>query len=291
MVLGVLGVLVIAGAGVGAFLYTRGETKQDDKPKSAAKAKTSASAKTKTKTTDSALPPLPAAPEGMVAIRGKDYTIGCDPSQHKPCFSDEQPMHDAKVATFAIMTHEVSMEAYDQCVADKKCPAAGTDAQCTWQRDGHEKHPINCVTAKAAQAFCAYKGWRLPTEIEWEAAARSEDSSQRFPWGAAEASCDVAVMRSGKPGCGTGEAMAAGSRPKDKSPAGVFDMGGNVREWTSTKYGAYPGGSTDKSRSGNVNRGGSYLMSAAKVSTVYTRGVDAPGESQPDLGFRCAADL
>ena len=102
------------------------------------------------------------------------------------------------------------MEAYDQCVADNKCPAAGTDSKCSWQRDGHEKYPINCVPLKAATSFCASKGWRLPTEQEWEVAARASDASARFPWGAAEPTCDLAVVNIGKPGCGTGEPMGRG---------------------------------------------------------------------------------
>jgi formylglycine-generating enzyme required for sulfatase activity len=98
-------------------------------------------------------------------------------------------------------------------------------------------------------------------------------------------------MQASKPGCGSGEVVSVGSREKDRSHVGAFDMGGNVREWTATTYGAYPGGKADADRTGVVNRGGSYLMNGKSLSAVFTRGVDSPEEARPGLGFRCAADL
>jgi formylglycine-generating enzyme required for sulfatase activity len=75
------------------------------------------------------------------------------------------------------------------------------------------------------------------------------------------------------------------------SQLGVFDLAGNLREWTSSKYAAHPGGKSEKGRRGLVNRGGSYLMRQTEFSATYTRGVDRARESRPGIGFRCAAEL
>ncbi len=288
---------LVGGAAVGAYFYVAAGddsgTGNDEADKPHADAAAVATARGSNKPTPSSdkPPTLPPAPSGMVAVGGGDYFIGCDANKHKSCLADEQPMHQVSLVAFAIMAHEVTMGDYDECVAEKKCPPAGTDQQCNWQTDGRERHPINCVTFKGAQSYCTTKGWRLPSEQEWEAAARSKNNADRYPWGNEAASCDLLVMKGGKPGCSTGTTMLVGSRPKDRSRVGAFDMAGNVREWTATDYSAYPGGENAKKRSGKVNRGGSYRMSAEKMSSVFTRSVDSPTEARPGLGFRCATDL
>ncbi len=230
------------------------------------------------------------APGGMVSIAAGRYWIGCDEQVNTGCFDDEKPGRSVELTAFAIMRHEVTMEAYDLCVAEGKCPAAGTARDCTWQQAGKERHPINCVSWDAAQAFCQSKGWRLPTELEWEAAARGE-SRKAFPWGDELPSCGRAIVADGSPGCGAGGPAAVRSRPADRSWANAFDLGGNVREWTASDYQAYPGGTVEPGTAGKVNRGGSWVMRPEKVLRAHTRGVDPPTESQPDLGFRCAVDL
>ena len=96
----------------------------------------------------------------MVAVPGGTYAIGCDPKVHKPCFSDEQPVHDVTLKSFAIMKHEVTMEEYDACRRDVMCPKAGKEKGCTWRRKGFEQHPINCVAWNAADAYCQHKARR-----------------------------------------------------------------------------------------------------------------------------------
>jgi formylglycine-generating enzyme required for sulfatase activity len=227
----------------------------------------------------------------MVAISAGSYRIGCDSAGDKSCFSDEGPVHEVRLSGFAVMKHEVTMRAYDECIASGACPEASTDEGCNWQRSDFDKHPINCVSWHGADRFCRSKGWRLPTEVEWEVAARGEDAKQN-PWGSAAPDCRLTAMHSGtRAGCSTGGTLEVGSKKGDSSWIGARDMGGNVREWTASRYRAYPGGEADTERSGYVNRGGSYLMKRSQWSSSSTRNADEPGTRVPGLGFRCAASL
>ncbi|MBI4703022.1 MAG: SUMF1/EgtB/PvdO family nonheme iron enzyme [Deltaproteobacteria bacterium] len=211
-----------------------------------------------------------APPQGMVAIEKGSFRVGCAAGDRE-CRDDERPAHDEQIGPFGIMVHEVTMAQYDQCVAERRCPAAGKGGGCTWQQEGKESHPITCVGWQAAAAYCASRSWRLPTEAEWEAAARGP-SRPDYPWGEAAAGCELAELAGAQgPGCGAGGPLAVGSRPKDRSWAGVLDMGGNVREWTASTYAAYPGGKADPERSGKVNRGASWLMSPDRANTSHTR--------------------
>ncbi|MBW2456163.1 MAG: SUMF1/EgtB/PvdO family nonheme iron enzyme, partial [Deltaproteobacteria bacterium] len=236
----------------------------------------------------SSVEPL-APPAGMVVVPAGEHTLGCVEKVNRNCFDDEKPAQQVSVPAFAIGVHEITMAAYDQCVADGDCPKPGKGPDCTWQRDGQERHPINCVSWHGAVAYCKASGWRLPTETEWEAAARGTDR-RGFPWGNDEPSCSLAVLAGAATGCSGGKAQPVGSLPADRSPCGALDMGGNVREWTATDYGAYAGG-TVSSDQGKVNKGGSFLMTPDKTNRAHTRGVDEPDTARPDLGFRCAADL
>ena len=255
-------------------------------PQATARAKPIRSTKSTTKPASK-----PHLPTGMVKVPAGTYAVGCKASPSSNCFKDEGPVHKVKLKSFAIMTHEVRMLEYDECVANKSCPPPKKGAHCNWQRSGKEQHPINCVRHAGAAAFCKSKGWRLPTETEWEAAARGPEAHPN-PWGKTEPSCALANMHGkGRAGCGSGHTAAVGSNSKDVSWVAAYDMGGNVREWTSSSYAAYPAGKAETDRKGMVNRGGSYLMKAEQWSASYTRGVDDPETHHRGLGFRCALSL
>jgi formylglycine-generating enzyme required for sulfatase activity len=185
------------------------------------------------------------------------------------------------------MRREVTVAQHRKCVREGACPEPGKQDGCTFYEKSAESLPITCVTWSAATTYCANRGWRLPTEIEWEVAARGQGRPD-FPWGNSAASCDNAALG----GCGKGLAVPVGSLGKDRSWIGIDDLGGNVKEWTASTYEAYPGGTADPSNAGGrVTRGGSFLMKPGEAATSHTRGAEKPDKARTDLGFRCAVDL
>ena len=233
-------------------------------------------------------PAIRIAPAGMVVVAGGLFSLGCSASNAN-CFDDERPSFKLRLNAFAIMRKEVTSEQYDHCVGIGVCPPAGRRRKCNWQKSSRDTHPINCVTLSAATTYCESKGWRLPTEWEWEAAARGVRGSD-YPWGNQPPSCERTVMasNSGK-GCGTGRTLPVGQRPSDRSWCGAMDMGGNVREWV--VRGQRPSNPAAATLSVRVNRGGSWEMTREQFSTSHTRIFDDPAQSKPDLGFRCAVSL
>ena len=229
-------------------------------------------------------------PEAMVEIPAGSYWIGCDDKVDTGCFDDEKPGHLVELRRFAIMRYEVTVGDYQGCEDAGVCPRLGDADGCPGKGKGEKALPVRCVRWEGAQAYCAQRRWRLPTEAEWEAAARGADR-RAFPWGNDKPSCERAVLAdASKGGCGTGGPLAPGSRPADVSWAKVLDLGGNVREWTASDYAPYPGGKIEEDTKGKVNRGGSWIMKPGETNTARTRGVDPPEQSRPDLGFRCAVD-
>jgi formylglycine-generating enzyme required for sulfatase activity len=155
---------------------------------------------------------------------------------------------------------------------------------------GFERHPVNEVTWNGARRFCAWRGARLPSEAEWEAAARGREG-RRYPWGSAPPDANRAVF-----GRRSNETGAVGERPAGATPEGVHDLAGNVAEWTSTLYRPYPyradDGREDVDASGErVTRGGDHVFdsSAEKLRTTFRAGFSrAPAVGHRHIGFRCA---
>jgi serine/threonine-protein kinase len=162
-------------------------------------------------------------------------------------------------------------------------------------RPGHERLPVAQVTWFGASLFCSSKGKRLPTEDEWEAAARGR-ADRRFPWGDELPRCgEVAIPNDGEllppssPCPEAAELRAVGTAPQDVTPDGVHDLGGNLTEWTSSLYvsgnrGAHPqAAAADAAR---VIRGGSFGESwMARTSARNRLG---PSVVAANVGFRCA---
>jgi formylglycine-generating enzyme required for sulfatase activity/predicted GH43/DUF377 family glycosyl hydrolase len=159
-----------------------------------------------------------------------------------------------------------------------------------WKPDeGFADHPVVEVTWYGAAAFCQWRGARLPTEAEWEKAARADDE-RSFPWGE-EASCDYANYRR----CGLGETVPIVSYPEGASLYGVYNLAGNASEWTADWYGAYaaeqavnPTGPEASSRGVRVVRGGSWYSTNMYISTYHRNPEFVPLSSFSNLGFRCA---
>ena len=154
---------------------------------------------------------------------------------------------------------------------------------------------MNCVSYPQAQGYCEYLGLRLPTEAEWERAARGDDR-RIFPWGNQAANCVRAVMADENDhGCGRRTTWPAGAKGNDLSPFGVLDMGGNLREWVADWYGSdfyrtgpafNPVGPDVGSR--RVTRGGSWGSPGPKYLRTSARHAQRPDRRSQHVGFRCA---
>ncbi len=159
---------------------------------------------------------------GMVAVPGGAFLRGSEPDLDTK--DDETPRTRVEVSAFWIDTTEVTVEAYGACVKAGACKAPDTSSErCSdgelgqlsaWNNWIHRAergaHPINCVDWSQAAAFCAWAGKRLPTEAEWEKAARGADG-RTYPWGEEPASCVYASMHGGGAGCGEDRTLPQGA--------------------------------------------------------------------------------
>jgi len=159
-------------------------------------------------------------------------------------------------------------------------------------RAGRENHPASEVTWDGARLYCRWRGARLPTEVEWEAAARGREG-RRYPWGNEPPDATRAVF-----GRGAGETSPVGSLPAGATPEGVFDLAGNLAEWTSTQYWPYPYDPRDGREdlgeaSERITRGGDHVYDSSPeaLTTTFREGYSrAFDRGHRHIGFRCARD-
>ena len=212
----------------------------------------------------------------MVGIPAGTFTMGDDEHTSKA----GQVTADA----FCMDRTEVTTAAYATCVKSGKCTAANTGSACNADVAGRGSHPINCVDWNQATAYCEAQGQRLPTEEEWEYAARGTDG-RVYPWGNAEPAGQLCWYGEGN-SLGKGNrhsTCAVASFPAGNSPFGLSDMSGNVWEWTSSAYSA-----TDAVR---VIRGGSWRSDNPSFVRSANRSRCYPSSQYGSLGFRCAGSL
>jgi formylglycine-generating enzyme required for sulfatase activity len=216
---------------------------------------------------------------GMVAIPAATFMMGCDPARDPSCSPTEQPRFRVRVRGFQIDRTEVTQGEYRGCVEARKCtpPVSGFDPE------QHPRRPVTNVTWEQARTFCLWRGKRLPTEAEWELAARGTDG-RLYPWGDERPTCDKAHTND----CG-GVPSDVGGRLVGASPFGVLDMAGNVDEWVEDSYAPYGDPATRGQPSDErVARGGAY---DAWHSRSTARNALHAGHHDDLLGFRCAGTL
>jgi formylglycine-generating enzyme required for sulfatase activity len=187
-----------------------------------------------------------------------------------------EPDSEHVLETFLLDESEVSIAAYASCVADGGCTEPGEGEGCNWGEAGKVDHPANCVTWFQAEDYCEWAGRRLPTEWEWEWAARGREEARVFPWGGAEP-----VQQACWSETSGGETCARGSfSPAGDSRDGVRDMAGNVWEWTSDWF--------DDTQTNRVRRGGGFGETNTDFLKADLRLDFGPADIDPAVGFRCA---
>jgi formylglycine-generating enzyme required for sulfatase activity len=206
----------------------------------------------------------------MVAVPAGEFWMGCNEKVDQECDEDEKPGRPVFVDAFKIDRTEVTVAAYRKCVEAGRCSSDLLDANprsCNGNTAERGNHPLNCVDWEQATTYCAWVGKRLPTEPEWEKAARGTDG-RIYPWGN--------HWEAGK-----GQVNSLGTRevsadPSGASPYGAVDMSGNVGEWTAGWY---------DSRHRAIRGGGwTYGPRSARVSD---RNLAVLGPHSVDVGFRC----
>ena len=167
---------------------------------------------------------------------------------------DGKPIHRVTLKSFMISKSEVTVAQYRKCVDAKVCSVPKFHKYCNWYKSGREEHPINCMTWFQLNKFAKWVGGRLPTEAEWEYAARSRGEKRTYPWGNAEPSCRFAVMKDGGKGCGKDGTWPVCSKRLGDTKQGLCDMGGNVWEWVQDEYErSYDGAPTNGDAKCNAN--------------------------------------
>jgi len=228
----------------------------------------------------------------MLFVPGGEFKMGDD----KNDLEEVKPVHTVILDGFWIDRTEVTNGQYQQCVQEGACdPPIKSHSSSRISYYGNEtfnNYPVIYVDWYQASNYCAWAGTRLPTEAEWEYAARGKKENH-YPWGEEAPTCERANHWDWEGGC-VGDTVTVASHPTGTSWAGVYDMAGNVDEWVADWYASYQSESQKNpegpsSGTKKVLRGGSWaeapfcLLSTFRISS-------APNETKDYYGFRCATN-
>lgn len=284
-----VGALLLLLAVFGAWMLGGGE----EKPPAVTNSTSQTASTSVSPVTSSNQFPQASTPDGMALVINGVLQVGRDDGKE-----NEAPPHVVTLKAFYIGKTEVTNEEYQAFVVQ-----TGHAAPPSWNGGtfpaGSEKLPVTDVSWEDANAFAKWAGKRLPTEEEWEYAARGSNPDNLYPWGAKWMDDAANVL---KDGVGLNQLSPVGQFAKGASPFGALDMIGNVWEWTSSDYKAYPGGTIKPPAAGYRNlkviRGGSFNTNFSDATATLRSGwpagrKDWPNSVSPDYsktGFRLAKD-
>ena len=241
-----------------------------------------------------------------VLVPAGQFLMGCSSDLYpEGCDTDTLPIHAVYLDAFYIDRTEVTNAQYNVCVAAGgcrerlHCESETRSAYC--ENPIYADFPVIGVDWWRALEFCTWAGRRLPTEAEWEKAARGTDM-RKYPWGEDDATCERLNFMDGVWGdyhyC-IGDTVAVGSYPASVSPYGALDMSGNVSEWVNDFYEKHyyyespyfnPQGPETTVKREHLVRGGSWRENARSVTTVV-RLDEGEIYNTLRIGIRCARSL
>jgi formylglycine-generating enzyme required for sulfatase activity len=213
----------------------------------------------------------------------------------------EFPIHSVEVRAICMDITETTVDAFAECAAAKACKPAYDTAvwanigdgrytkreQCNAGHTDRGDHPVNCVDLLQSTAYCKWRGKRLPTEEEWEHAARG-DESRTYPWGASEPGTQLCWSGDGNDVGKRASTCPVGSYPLGASTEGVQDLAGSVWEWTSSKYS--DDYASPRYDSAYVTRGGGWgTKEPSDVRGAFRKWLPRSYRNYY-LGFRCVLD-
>lgn len=239
----------------------------------------------------------------LVFIPAGKYLIGSATDVPR-AEAQEFPAHEVDVGAFWIDKTEVTNSMYQECVADRliATPESGGELEgcrphagdllpgsgvAYYENDRFGSYPVINVSWFAAKEYCEWAGRRLPTELEWEAAARGLGRFL-YPWGDSPSNPELANYAHS--GSEPRVPLRVGLHPHGSGPFSIFDMAGNVWEWTDSWFDPYPGStytSDEYGASSRVIRGGSYASWGFLLRASVRRGME-PDKWSQQVGFRCA---
>jgi len=216
----------------------------------------------------------------MIFIPAGEFPMGSN--QFEP---NEKPAHKVLVKDYYIDKYELTNDKYFRFCRETGRPLPMHMRELQAVPAGRGNHPVNHVSFYDGEAYCQWAGKRLPTEEEWEKAARDADS-RTYPWGSGWDQ-HLSNNRTSP----AEDTLPVGSIPRGASPYGLMDMAGNVWEWTNSWFKSYPGAERqfDETGKNKVVRGGAYFYSIELLRTTYRHPLP-PDDRSEYGGFRCAVD-